>query len=105
MNDQARRIRQEKGVIMGKTIQFEHNPSTARGKLRDAHFFQKSIIHVESFADEGRGQPRVGKIEVKARRSGDALRGKFDITFHIDCDPRVISSGPVPDASYTREMN
>ena len=53
INDQARRIGEQEGTVLGKTVYFEHDPRAVCLELAYADLFQEPIVYIETLANQG----------------------------------------------------
>ena len=101
VDDQPRRVRQQKRVIVGEIIHFEHDPRLAWLELRNPDFLQKAVIDIEALAHQRRRQFRVVEIEEDPIGMIDALRSELDVLLQVDGHTRIVRRRPVSNAGHT----
>ena len=90
INDQARRIQRQRGVIAGAVGGLNHNARSSRLVLRHAYFSYYTVVHVKILAQEPGGKPRVFQVEENAVRMIKTLGFELYVLLKVNRDPCVI---------------
>jgi hypothetical protein len=95
VNDEARWIRKQGSVELGKLIEIKHNPRPSGFELRHANVFQQPVTDVEGLGQFG---IELGIQQVKEDTVGvvDSLGLELNTLFQIDRDPRVFRRRRIP---------
>src|ERR1700722_2417738 len=104
IDNQAVRIRNQKGVVLRKVGNLEHHPRAARLELCDSDLLQESVIYVKALAYQRGSQLGVAQIENNTVGMGNSLGAKLDLAFEVDGDARVVRGRPVADSGYARQL-
>ena len=104
VDNQARRIGEQEGGVVGTVFDFQDNPGLSRLELRDPDLFQQPVIHVKGLAQQRRSQVGVEQIKKDSLGIVDALGIELYVSFQANGDPGVARLGPVTDAGDVRHL-
>ena len=105
IDDQTRRIRQQKGVVIRQILHLENHTGLSALKLGYANFLKETIVHIESLANQGGSELGIQQVEENTIWTIDTLRLELDILLEIDGDTRIVGRRPVPDAGNPRQLD
>ena len=102
VNDQSVGIGQQKCVIVGQVVHFEHHPRASRLELSHPNLLKKTVVYIETFAHQGGRQLGIAQVKEDSVRMRDALRSELDVVFHVNRYPRVVRGRPVANRRHAR---
>ena len=90
VDDQARRIGEQEGGVVGTVFNLQNDAGFSRLELRHPDLFQQPIIHVEGLAQQRRSQVGVEQIKKDSLGIINALGIELYVSFQANGDPCVV---------------